>query len=508
MFVLYAEKNQLTVREKEPVTSGSVNAYPVRFEFSTDWDGLEKTAVFQAGCVEKAISLTGGACTIPAEVLGTAGHFLMAGVCGKSGKNTVLPTIWATLGLIQNGAVPGDTPAPTPPPEDWQEALEGKGDNLAYTDSGELGLYSGEKLLSSVPIEGGGGGVTPNIQATAETLPAGSEATVTRTGSNANPIFHFGIPEGLQGPAGASGPMGPAGPTGATGAEGPAGPAGEPGPQGPKGDTGLQGPKGDTGPMGPAGVDGATGPIGPQGAPGEDGFSPTVEVSEIPGGHRVTITDADGPQSFDVMDGEDGTGGGGEGQNGATFVPSVSEAGVISWTNNGGLPNPDPVDIKGPEGEAGPQGPKGDAGPQGEPGPAGPKGDTGDTGPQGPNGDKGDPGKDATINGKNAVTLAAGDNVSITTGEDGTMTISSAGGIAGVSSFNGRAGAVTPQTGDYTADQVGARPNTWTPTASEVGAVPSGDVTTISAMTQEQYDALPTKDSTKLYLITGEAYGN
>lgn len=88
------------------------------------------------------------------------------------------------------------------------------------------------------------------------------------------------------------------------------------------------------------------------------------------------------------------------------------------------------------------------------------------------------------------------------------MTISSAGGIAGVSSFNGRAGAVTPQTGDYTADQVGARPNTWTPTASEVGAVPSGDVTTISAMTQEQYDALPTKDSTKLYLITGEAYGN
>ena len=39
-------------------------------------------------------------------------------------------------------------------------------------------------------------------------------------------------------------------------------------------------------------------------AKGEDGFSPTVEVTEISGGHRVTITDADGPHVFDVMDGE------------------------------------------------------------------------------------------------------------------------------------------------------------------------------------------------------------
>ena len=43
----------------------------------------------------------------------------------------------------------------------------------------------------------------------------------------------------------------------------------------------------------------------------------------------------------------------------------------------------------------------------------------------------------------------------------------------GVVTFNGRSGAVTPQTGDYTADMVGARPNTWTPTASEVGAIPA-----------------------------------
>lgn len=38
----------------------------------------------------------------------------------------------------------------------------------------------------------------------------------------------------------------------------------------------------------------------------------------------------------------------GGGGSGATFTPSVSSAGVISWTNDKGLPNPTPVNIKGP----------------------------------------------------------------------------------------------------------------------------------------------------------------
>lgn len=58
------------------------------------------------------------------------------------------------------------------------------------------------------------------------------------------------------------------------------------------------------------GGEGSTGPQGPAGQDGEDGFSPIVSIEEIPGGHRVTITDANGPQSFDVMDGQDGAGGG------------------------------------------------------------------------------------------------------------------------------------------------------------------------------------------------------
>ena len=36
-----------------------------------------------------------------------------------------------------------------------------------------------------------------------------------------------------------------------------------------------------------------------------------------------------------------------DGQNGATFYPSVSEEGVISWTNDRELENPQPVNIRG-----------------------------------------------------------------------------------------------------------------------------------------------------------------
>lgn len=45
---------------------------------------------------------------------------------------------------------------------------------------------------------------------------------------------------------------------------------------------------------------------GDPGDPGDDGFSPVVSVSSITGGHEVAVTDKNGTQTFDVMDGTDG----------------------------------------------------------------------------------------------------------------------------------------------------------------------------------------------------------
>lgn len=158
MFLLHAEKNKLSLLEREPVTSGSVNAYAAKFEFSEDWSGLDKTAVFQAGCASREVLLgPEGACVVPWEVLRVPGYQLKAGVYGKQGGDVVLPTVWADLGVILEGVPTGGSPPPSP--ELWEQELARKGDGLGYTEAGKLGLYSGDKLLSAVPVSGGGGPV-------------------------------------------------------------------------------------------------------------------------------------------------------------------------------------------------------------------------------------------------------------------------------------------------------------------------------------------------------------
>lgn len=157
MFILYANKNQLTVRKREPVTSGSVNVYTARFEFSLDWQGLTRKAVFRGSGQTLTVPLDeGGECVIPWEVLTSHGQPLMAGTFGTQDE-TALPTVWANLGTILEG-VPGDGPGAKPPtPDLWQQELAGKGDTLAY-DGLNLSLMSGTKTLSSVEIAGSGGG--------------------------------------------------------------------------------------------------------------------------------------------------------------------------------------------------------------------------------------------------------------------------------------------------------------------------------------------------------------
>lgn len=156
MYVLNVRKNRLEVRQREPTTSGSVGVNSVLFQFSPDWDGLTRTAVFRAGGVSRSILLDeSGECLIPWEVLEKPGVFLLVGVYGERGREIVLPTVWASLGTILKGAAPGEGGQP-PTPELWEQGLARKGDGLSY-DGLELSLMSGDKPLSTVRIPSGGG---------------------------------------------------------------------------------------------------------------------------------------------------------------------------------------------------------------------------------------------------------------------------------------------------------------------------------------------------------------
>jgi len=127
---------------------------------------------------------------------------------------------------------------------------------------------------------------------------------------------------------------GPQGPQGEQGVPGPQGEPGAQGEPGPKGETGATGPQGEPGPKGETGEQGPQGQTGPAGAPG---VSPTVTVTDIEDGHRITITDATGPHSFDVMNGEDGQGAVQDVQvNGVSVLQDgVANVPIASDNNNG-----------------------------------------------------------------------------------------------------------------------------------------------------------------------------
>lgn len=192
---------------------------------------------------------------IPWEALIYPG-ILHVGVYGLSKDGKRLPTIWCEAGTILQGSADYLTKEPDPTPSIWEQQLGLKGDNLKY-DGTKLELRSGSTTISEVQILGGTGDGDVVI------LP------------------------GEKGDKGDPGPEGPQGPKGDPGEQGPEGPKGD------KGDPGEQGPKGE------------------QGDPGEDGFSPIVSVEPIDGGHRITIQDATSTKTFDVLDGQNGSGNGG-----------------------------------------------------------------------------------------------------------------------------------------------------------------------------------------------------
>ena len=117
MFILNAERSELTVCRKETVTSGSGEVYRVRFQFSRHWEGLKAIAVFKAGDTSVTVLLDqSGVCRIPWKVLTTPGVQLRAGVYGTKAGSVVRPTLWAGLGTIQEGTEDGGADPETQSP--------------------------------------------------------------------------------------------------------------------------------------------------------------------------------------------------------------------------------------------------------------------------------------------------------------------------------------------------------------------------------------------------------
>lgn len=207
----------ITVAQNELLTTGMVQAVPVRFCFSPQWAALDRTAVFTAGTVSVSCLLgEDNQCFIPWECLTRAGEYLRVGVYGTRGEEMVLPTVSCLLGPICTGTQPEENTPTEATPTLVQSLLTKVEAAVSVADAlrtdADAGLFNGRD---------------------------GKDGTNGKDGK-----------DGQNGAPGEAGPQGPKGDTGETGSQGPKGDTGETGPQGPKGDpgeTGPQGPKGDPG---------------------------------------------------------------------------------------------------------------------------------------------------------------------------------------------------------------------------------------------------------------------
>lgn len=149
MITIYVHKTQARAELDAPVTSGSVGR-EVQFQFSDDWDGLVKTAVFETNNYKEIATVPeSGTLAIPEDVLAYPSFQLRIGVIGKSADGTtVIPTVYADCGMIKPGA--STVPVGAPPTPSQAEQLQAQIDELR-----EQGVGGGSIELDNTLTQSG-----------------------------------------------------------------------------------------------------------------------------------------------------------------------------------------------------------------------------------------------------------------------------------------------------------------------------------------------------------------
>lgn len=246
----------ITVAQNELLTTGMVQAVPVRFRFSPQWAALDRTAVFTAGTVSVSCLLgDDNQCFIPWECLTRAGEYLRVGVYGTRGEKMVLPTVSCLLGPICTGTQPEENTPTEATPTLVQSLLTKVEAAVSVADAlrtdADAGLFNGRD---------------------------GKDGTNGKDGK-----------DGQNGAPGEAGPQGPKGDTGETGPQGPKGETGETGPQGPKGDTGETGPQGPKGDPGEAAITLGSVALSAAGWSTEEPYSQAAALAGLTAGSLVAL---------------------------------------------------------------------------------------------------------------------------------------------------------------------------------------------------------------------------
>lgn len=203
------------------------------------WSGLSKTVVFR-GCCTKDVTNAGTSVIIPADVVAKPGARIMVGVYGVDADNNLaIPTLWASLGVIQRAADPSGDESTDPSLPVWAQ-LDSRVSDLEKNtvDKEQVEAIVQDCMAENPAAPGPAGPQGEPGEDGADGLPGtdGEDGITPHIGENGNWwIGETDTGKPSRGAAGAPGEQGP------QGEQGPAGPAGE---QGPQGEAGPQGPQG------------------------------------------------------------------------------------------------------------------------------------------------------------------------------------------------------------------------------------------------------------------------
>ena len=198
MIIVTALRTHASATKTEELVAGRVGM-EAAFHFSPEWDGLGKTAVFEAGGVAKDVIIGDDPCIVPHECM-IEGAELRVGIYGMSTDGTiVIPTVYALVGTVKKGADPSGDESYPPTPDVGAQAMAAASTALQAAAAAQEAAADIQRRADSGEFDG------------------------------------------------AQGPIGPQGEKGDTGAKGD---------KGDKGDTGAKGDTGEQGPVGPAGADG------------------------------------------------------------------------------------------------------------------------------------------------------------------------------------------------------------------------------------------------------------
>jgi len=183
MITITADTRRAVVTNKELLTSGSAGI-EVQFTLSEDWDGLVKLSVFRVGEEGTKVDVALDSslhCVVPSEVLVEDGEPLFIGVYGANGTGAIIiPTVWASAGLIRPGTEPNTPAEAEPTPAIWEQILSIAQDAEETADAAmsmvESGLEELRDLETSVEDAESLRVQAETARANAENLRANAEA--------------------------------------------------------------------------------------------------------------------------------------------------------------------------------------------------------------------------------------------------------------------------------------------------------------------------------------------